>query len=117
MQCVALYAPDTSGVPGGEIPGLDKVAHALIFALPTYALIRAFGRVAPVAAAMVAQALVSEFLQGALLPHRSGDPLDVAADAVGLGLGAALATRAGRRGSGAPASGEGPGASGAAGGQ
>jgi len=73
-------------VPGGEIPGLDKVAHVLVFALPTFALLAAGARRRLVVGVMLIQALASEFVQGALLPHRSGDVLDALADAVGIGV-------------------------------
>jgi hypothetical protein len=91
-QCVALYLPDPAPVTAGfDFPGFDKILHLAIFAVPTWALIRVVRRRWIVPAGMLVQAVGSEFLQGALLPHRSGDALDAAADAVGIVLGLALA--------------------------
>ena len=37
--------------------------------------------------ALAAHAVVSELIQGAWLPNRAGDPFDLLADGVGIGLG------------------------------
>ncbi len=92
-QSVALYLPDTSGVPGTDlpIPHLDKIVHVGLFALPTWALLRVVRRRRVVVGAMLAQAVVSEVVQGTLLPHRGFEVLDAVADLAGIGLGLALA--------------------------
>lgn len=102
-QFVTLYLPDPSTVPGTDlpIPFLDKIVHVGVFALPTWALLRVVGRRRIVVGAMVAQAVVSEVVQGALLPHRGFELLDAAADVAGIGVGVALAAWTPARGLGA----------------
>ena len=91
-QCVVLYLPDPAPVTAGlDFPGLDKIVHLTIFAVPTWALLRVVQRRWIVPAAMLVQAVGSEFVQGALLSHRSGDVLDTVADTVGITSGLALA--------------------------
>lgn len=94
VQCVSLYGPPT----GPDLPspaGTDKVAHAVMFAVPAGLLVLAGVRRRLVAAGLVLQALVSEAVQGLFLASRSGDPLDAVADLVGLGVGMALTRRVG----------------------
>lgn len=113
VQLFGLYR--AGGPPeAGVFPGVDKVEHLLGFAVPLVLVLltawwprnggsagisRRFGVVVTVV--FVAQAVVSELVQAALLPMRSGDPLDAVADSLGLILGwgcFALLTRAlGRR--------------------
>ena len=84
LQLAVLYAPgDAVPSAGLQVPGLDKLVHAAVFALPA-ALIRTarLGRLPLVLLAL--HAPVSELLQLTLVPHRTGDPWDVAADLVGL---------------------------------
>ena len=85
VQLVVLYAP--SGPSASPFPGSDKVVHALVFLVPVAAALLAGLPPRLVVAVFAAHAVVSEVLQGALLPARSGDPLDVVADLVGVGLG------------------------------
>ncbi|MFC7618829.1 VanZ family protein [Microlunatus sp. GCM10028923] len=93
-QLIALYRP--AGPPTPDvIPHLDKAGHLVIFALPVLLIMlwRAarrgdrpgFG--AAVIAIFAGHAVLSEILQGALLPQRSGDPLDVVADLLGIAIG------------------------------
>lgn len=83
---VVLYAP--SSPPGfGGIPLLDKGVHVLAFAAVAWTG-RAAGVPAPLLlGGLVVHAGTSEILQATLLAHRSGDPWDVVADVVGIGLG------------------------------
>ncbi|GAA2170934.1 hypothetical protein GCM10009846_03020 [Agrococcus versicolor] len=95
IQLVGLYAPSTPDGPG--IPGLDKMAHVGMFAL-----VMATGAIAGLpprglAAVLLAHAVVSEVVQGALLPTRSGDAWDAVADAVGIAVGWLVAGLAMRR--------------------
>ncbi|QBF47860.1 VanZ family protein [Janibacter limosus] len=86
VQLVVLYAPEVPGPPS-PIPHSDKVVHAFVFALPV--LVAGLGRRVwwPVVALLVAvHAPVSEVIQHVVLPRRSGDPWDVVADLVGVGL-------------------------------
>ncbi|AXH94835.1 VanZ family protein [Ornithinimicrobium avium] len=83
LQVAGLYSQGTPQ-PGG-VPGLDKVAHLVAFAVPA-ALARLLG-VRWVLVALVAHALVSEPLQHQVAPHRQLDALDTVADLVGIGAG------------------------------
>ncbi|HVF19971.1 MAG TPA: VanZ family protein [Mycobacteriales bacterium] len=86
LSVVTLFLPEA---PGAEVsvPGLDKVVHALLFALLAVTARWRFGprRVVPVALLLYAGG--SELAQAVLLPNRSGDLLDVAADLTGVVLG------------------------------
>jgi hypothetical protein len=88
VQLLVLYWP--RAVSAGGAPGADKVVHLVVFAAVAWT-----GRAAglpriTLLCALVAHALVSEVLQAALLPARSGDPLDVVFDAVGIAVGMLL---------------------------
>ena len=106
VQLVVLYAPEGAGP--GLFPQADKVVHLLVFLVPAALAVVAGFRRRVVVAVFAAQAVVSEVVQALLLPHRSGDVLDVVADLTGVALGVlagslvlrALAARtAGRSGS------------------
>ena len=89
IQLAVLYAPRTPTVETG-LP-LDKVAHVVVFAVPVVALVAAGLPRRWVVMGMALHALLSEVLQAAVLPQRSGDPADVVADLVGVAIGAWLA--------------------------
>ncbi len=68
------------------MPGLDKVVHLGLFAVATWALLR----VLPARAAlglMLAQVVLSEWLQGRFLVERSAELADAVADLVGIAIG------------------------------
>lgn len=86
LQFVALYAPDAPGSSSG-FPHSDKVVHAVVFGIPV--LVAGLGRVTwwPWVVLLGAvHAPVSEVVQHVVLTQRSGDPWDVVADLVGLGM-------------------------------
>ena len=85
---VLLFWPRTVG--GDGLPHLDKVAHAISFALVLWTGIRAGLPGRGLAAGLAVHAVASELLQETLLADRSGDPADVLADLAGVG-GVALA--------------------------
>ena len=85
VQLVAVYAPRGPGGP--EINGLDKVVHVLIFAAPAFAALMVGIRPRWALGMLAAHAPVSELIQHLVLPHRSGDVLDVLADLSGVVLG------------------------------
>lgn len=65
---------------------LRKLAHVVEYAILGALLQRALGRVAPAFALGVAYAVSDEFHQ-TFVPGRSGTPLDVLIDSVGVALG------------------------------
>ncbi|GAB2617654.1 VanZ family protein [Pseudactinotalea suaedae] len=80
-----LYAPSQPGP--ALFPGADKLAHAGSFALVTLTGLLAGVRPRPFVVGVAAHAVVSEVVQATLLPSRSGDVADLAADVVGIALG------------------------------
>ncbi len=100
LQLVVLYAPRAPQVDSGGLP-LDKLVHVLVFAVPTWALVLAGLPRSWAVGLMAAQAVLSEVVQHQFLADRSGDPLDVLADLIGVGIGALLV--GGRRVGGGPA--------------
>lgn len=98
VQIVVLYLP-RAAAPGTGLP-LDKIVHVAIFVAVAWTGVRAGIRPWPLVAALCAQAVLSEIVQHVLLPARSGDPADVAADLVGIALGMAAGLRLPGRGSG-----------------
>ena len=88
VQSAILYSPRSPGVPAG-FPW-DKVVHLGIFAVVAAIGLRAGVPTGWLVAGLVAQAFASEFIQGWLLPHRSGDVRDVAADLAGVAVGLVL---------------------------
>jgi hypothetical protein len=98
VNLAVLFWP--SGVGGGGPEHVDKVVHAASFAALGWTGVRAGLPVATLVAALAAHAVTSEVVQATLLPDRSGDPWDVAADVAGvaLGLGAASWIHGGRDG-------------------
>ena len=95
LQLVVLYAPRAPAVVTSGLP-LDKVGHAIVFALPTVALIAAGLPRGWVIGLMAAHAPVSELVQQQLLGARSGEGWDVVADLVGVGIGAWISRPGGR---------------------
>jgi hypothetical protein len=88
VQCVLLYIPRTPSVDSG-LP-IDKVVHVAMFAAVAATGVRAGVDVRILVVALVAQAVLSEVIQWALLPGRGGDPVDAMADLAGIAVGVAL---------------------------
>ncbi len=86
---VLLYLPG-SATPQIGVPGLDKLVHAALFAVPTLLLALAVGRPRAVAVGFGLHALLSELVQAAFVPGRQGDPWDVVFDLLGVGLAMAV---------------------------
>ncbi|MDN5795212.1 MAG: VanZ family protein [Intrasporangium sp.] len=70
----------------GPVSWSDKVVHVLVFALPAFAVGWVWRRIWLTAMIFGAHAVVSELVQALLLPGRSGDPWDTAADLIGVGV-------------------------------
>ncbi len=94
VQLVVLYAPAGGGPP--LFSHADKVIHAVVFLVPVALALLAGFRRGVVVSVFAAQAVLSEVVQAVLLPHRSGDGLDVVADLTGVALGVLLAAAVGR---------------------
>jgi len=80
-----LYAPSQPGP--ALIPGADKLAHAGSFALVMLTGLLAGVKPRLLAVVVAAHAVLSEVVQATLLPGRSGDIADLAADVIGMALG------------------------------
>ena len=91
LSLVVLFAPAPGG-PAGP-PGADKAVHAVLFLLLAATARWALGPAHRVLAAVLVYAVASEVVQALLLTERSGDPLDVLADAAGATAGWVLARR------------------------
>ena len=91
VQLVVLYLPGEQ-VPeaGFTVPGLDKAIHVAVFALPAFLAVWR-GRSAWWALPFAVHAPVSELVQHAWVPLRTGDPVDVVADLAGVVLGVVAA--------------------------
>jgi hypothetical protein len=89
VQLVLLYWP-RAVQPAGGLPW-DKIVHATIFGLVVVTGLRAGIPRRPWILVTLAHAVVSELVQHALLPNRSGDPYDALADVAGVVI-AAIAT-------------------------
>ena len=100
VQLVVLYAPSAPSTGGA--PLVDKGVHLLVFLVPTVLALRVGLPPRRVVALLATHAVLSEVVQGAVLPHRSGDPLDAVADLVGVGLGAMLVLARRRSGGARP---------------
>jgi hypothetical protein len=97
VNLLVLYWPRQ--VSGAQLfPGVDKVVHVGVFALVALTGVRARVPLRWLAGALVIHAVSSELVQHWLLPRRSGDPGDVVADLVGVGLGMALGVATPRAG-------------------
>lgn len=100
LQSIAVYLPLSPGPPSAIQHG-DKVIHAVAFGVPVLVAGLAKGRSwLLVGLVSAVHAPVSEVIQHLFLVNRSGDPWDVAADFVGIGLalaGVSLVIRRPRR--------------------
>lgn len=85
-----LFWP-TPSTGGMDLPGADKLVHAGLFLLLAGATRVRFGGRWSLLAAVLAYAALSELVQAEALSRRSGDLLDVVADAVGALAGWLLA--------------------------
>ncbi len=86
VSLVVLFAPTAPG--DGGVEGLDKVVHALLFALLAACTRWRFGRGL---LAVLAYAVVSELLQDVLPIARDGNVADALADGMGAVAGWVLA--------------------------
>ena len=86
VHLVGLYLP---GSPDGAlelpgVPGIDKLIHGLLFAIPVLLLSVLTGRRWLWAGIFAAHAVISELIQWKFVPYRDGDGFDAMADLVGI---------------------------------
>ena len=89
-QTLLLYWPSAASGPDVGLP-LDKVAHVLLFAVVAAAGVWARVPTPVLVALLLAQAAVSEVVQGVLLDQRGAEWGDLAADVLGIAVGLTLA--------------------------
>lgn len=85
LQLAALYWPVVT--VEGPVSWTDKIVHLLVFAVPTFAVGLAWGRIWPAALIFAAHGPLSELVQHFFLPGRSGDVWDAVVDIVGVCVG------------------------------
>lgn len=95
VHLAALYWPRVD--VQGPVTWTDKVVHVLLFGVPTLLVLRAWRRPWWVVGLLALHAPLSELVQHAWLPHRSGDGWDAVADLGGVVLGVTLAVVGRRR--------------------
>lgn len=93
---LGFYLPHVSGVPGAGVPGADKIAHVVVFALTVWAAGRVLAPLSRfpmgwvVIAALVHTVLI-EIIQGLFLgPGRGAEAGDVLAGVIGIAIGTGL---------------------------
>ena len=86
ISAISFFSPVTAAEHVGF--GMDKIVHFFLFAALAIYGIRSFPRnKGALLALLVLYTLVSEFIQGNYIPHRSFDQYDIIADIVGLAAG------------------------------
>ena len=102
VHLAALYWPRVT--IGSPVANTDKAVHLLLFAVPVVVAARVFGSVRWPMLVFALHAPVSEVVQAAVLPGRSGDPVDAVFDLAGVVIGGTAAWwwASRRRRSGAP---------------
>ena len=91
LSLVLLFSPQGVGDP--VFANADKVVHYLLFALLAGTVRWRFGAAQRLLWLVFGYAALSEVIQAALLPGRSGDVVDVLADIAGASLGWLIAQR------------------------
>lgn len=88
MHFWGLYTPTPPDVGPLAFPGLDKLVHLILFAVPTWALVKVVPKAWMAVVPMLLHVPVSEIIQATLLSgSRGGDWLDAVADLVGIAVG------------------------------
>jgi hypothetical protein len=88
VHLAVLYWPAVTVT--GPVSWSDKVVHLSVFAVPTWLVGRATRRWVVSIGAFLVHAPVSELVQHALLPGRTGDVWDVVFDVAGVAVGSAV---------------------------
>ena len=83
-----LYTPSPPDAGALSFPGIDKLAHVVLFAVPTWALVKALPKAWMAIVPMVLHVPVSEIIQATVLAgSRGGEWWDALADLVGIAVG------------------------------
>ncbi len=82
-----LYTTSPPDAGGLAFPGIDKVAHVILFAVPTWALLRVVSNQWLALVPMLLHVPISELVQANLLANRGGDWWDAVADLIGIAAG------------------------------
>ena len=97
LHLAVLYAPRVPSAGPVGVPGTDKVVHVAVFALVVALALWSALPARWVVPLALAHAVGSEVVQHVFLADRSGDPWDVLADVIGVGLGWAVGVVLSRR--------------------
>lgn len=90
IYALLLIPPDLASKPQLSIPGADKVAHFVLFAVLTFLLVKALKerniqvKIPVIFTILFAFGVATEVIQGYFIEHRSGDPWDLLADMLGV---------------------------------
>lgn len=82
-----LYTTNPPDAGPLSFPGIDKVAHVVIFAVPTWALMRVVPNQWFALVPMILHVPVSELVQANLLANRGGEWADAFAGLLGIAVG------------------------------
>ncbi|MFT3877968.1 MAG: VanZ family protein [Propioniciclava sp.] len=87
LQLWGLYTTSPPDAGGLWFPGMDKIVHVVLFAAPTWALLRVVPKPWMALVPMLVHIPVSEMIQFFWIEGRSGDLLDGLADLLGVAVG------------------------------
>jgi VanZ family protein len=90
VNLIVVFWPSVPAGAPDLVPHADKLTHAAVFAAVAYAGRRARLPLVPLVLVLVVHAVASELVQQHLLPGRSGDLADSAADLAGVAGGGML---------------------------
>lgn len=90
VYALLLLPPNINSKPQLSIPGADKVAHFVLFAVLTFLLVKALKersiqvKIPVIFTVLLFFAIATEVIQGYFLEHRTGDLWDLVADMLGV---------------------------------
>lgn len=87
LQLWGLYTTSPPDPGPLSFPGLDKIVHVVLFAVPTWALMRVVPKPWMALAPMLLHVPVSELIQHFWIAERGGDVLDALAGLLGVAVG------------------------------
>lgn len=88
MHFWGLYTPSPPDAGSLSFPGLDKLVHVILFAVPTWALVKVVPKAWMAVVPMLVHVPISAIVQATLLAgSRGGEWLDAVADLVGVAVG------------------------------